>query len=153
MLAGAVKNYSLGGLREVPGGQKIALGRVRGRPGGSQEAPKSASGGEKEPKGVQEPSWSHFGAEKGNTKDVARTHLGGLGRPLGRLWGVSVALLWVILLRIAFLSIFYRFLDVVGFVFGIKNQRQNGENTKLVLKCFFDVFCDGSVSFPSQCVL
>ena len=56
MLAGAVKNYSLGGLREVPGGQKIGLGGVRGRPGGGQEAPKMGSGGEKVPKSVQEPS-------------------------------------------------------------------------------------------------
>ena len=64
MLAGAVQNHSLGGLREVPGGQKIALGELRGRPGGGREAPKSASGGEKAPKSVQEPSWSHLGAEK-----------------------------------------------------------------------------------------
>ena len=55
---------SLGGLREVPGGQKIGLEGVRGRPGGGQEGPKNASGGEKAPKSVQEPSWSHLGAEK-----------------------------------------------------------------------------------------
>ena len=54
MLAGAVQNHSLGGLREVPGGQKIALGELRGRPGGGREAPKSASGKEKATKRVQE---------------------------------------------------------------------------------------------------
>ena len=64
MLARAVQNYFLGGLQEVPGDQKIGLGGVRGRAGGGQEAPKSASGREKVPKSVQEPSWSHLGAEK-----------------------------------------------------------------------------------------
>ena len=126
MLAGAVENSSLGGLWEVPGGPKIGLGGVRGRPGGGQEAPKMASGGEKVPKSVQEGFWSNLGAKKGNTKDVARTHWGGLGRPLGRLWAVLVALFLAILLRIAFLSIFYRFSDVFGMVFGTKNQRKNG---------------------------
>ena len=153
MLAGAVQNYSLGGLREVPGGQKIALGGVRGRPGGGQEAPKSDSGGEKAPKSVQEPSWSHLGSKNGKTKEVEVSHLGGLGRPLGRLWGVSVALFGVILLRIAFLSLFCRFLDVFGMVFGTKNRRKNGEKTKLILKCFFDVFCDALLSSPVQRVL
>ena len=64
MLAGAVQNHSLGDLREVQGAQKIALGELRGRPGGSREAPKRGSGREKAPKSVQEPSWSHLGAEK-----------------------------------------------------------------------------------------
>ena len=64
MPAEAVKNPSLGGLREAPGGPKIDLGGLRGRSGGGQEAPKIASGGEKAPKSVQEPSWSHLGAEK-----------------------------------------------------------------------------------------
>ena len=86
MLAGAVENYSLGGLREVPGGQKIGLGGVGGRPGGSQEPPKSASGGEKMSKSVQEGFWSHLGAENDKATDSGSTHLGGLGRPLGRLW-------------------------------------------------------------------
>ena len=54
MLAGALENYSLAGLWEVPGGPKIALGWLRERPGGGQEAPKMASGGEKVPKSVQE---------------------------------------------------------------------------------------------------
>ena len=124
MLAGAVQNHSLGGLREVPGGQKIALGGLRGRPGGGREAPKSGSGGEKLPKSVQEASWSYLGSENGKAKEVGPPHLGGLGRPLGRLWGVSVALFWVMLLRIAFVSIFYRVLNVFGMVFGIKNQRK-----------------------------
>ena len=88
MLAGAVQNHSLGGLREVPGGQKIALGEVRGRPGGGQEAPKRGSGGEKVPKSVQEASWSYLGSENGKAKDFEVSHLGGLGRPLGRLWAV-----------------------------------------------------------------
>ena len=97
---------SLGGLREVPGGVKIALGGLRGCPGGGREAPKVASGGEKAPKSVQEGSWSDLGPKNGKAKDFEVSHLGGLGRPLGRLWGVSVALFWVILLRITFLSIF-----------------------------------------------
>ena len=59
-----MKNYPLGGLREVPGGQKIVLGGLRGRPGGGPEALKIASGEEATPKSVQEPSWSHLGAEK-----------------------------------------------------------------------------------------
>ena len=88
MLAGSVENYSLGGLQEVPGGQKIGLRGVRGRPGGSQEFPKSASGGEKVAKKVQEGSWSDLGSENGKTKEVEVSHLGGLGRPLGRLWAV-----------------------------------------------------------------
>ena len=96
---------SLGGLREVPGGQKIALGGLRGCPGGGQEAPKVASGGEKAPKSVQEGSWSDLGPKNGKAKEVGPLHLGGLGRPLGRLWAVLVALFWVILLSI----IFYRF--------------------------------------------
>ena len=82
-----------------------------------------------------------------------REGFGSPGAAFGELWGVLGALFWVILLRIVFLSILYRFLDVFGMVFGIKNQRKNGEKTKLFLKCFFDVFCDGSASFPSQCVL
>ena len=43
VLAGALKNCSLGGRREVVGrsrGPKIALGGLRGPPGGTQEAPK-----------------------------------------------------------------------------------------------------------------
>ena len=126
MLAGAVQNHSLGGLREVPGGQKIALGEVRGRPGGGQEAPKRGSGGEKAPKSVQEGSWSHLGAENGKASDSGSPHLEAPGRPLGRLWAVLVALFLAILLRIAFLSIFYRFLSIFGVVFGTKNQRKNG---------------------------
>ena len=126
MLAGAAQNYSLGGLREVPGGQKIGLGGVRGRPGGGQEAPKMGSGGEKTPKSVEEPSWSHLGPENGKATHFEVSHLEAPGRPLGRLWGVLGALFWVILLRIAFLSIFYRFLDVFGMVFGTQNQRKNG---------------------------
>ena len=92
MLAGAVQNHSLGGLREVPGGQKIALGEVRGRPGGGQEAPKRGSGRGKGAKSVQEASWSYLGSENGKAKEVGPPHLGGLGRPLGRLWAVLVAL-------------------------------------------------------------
>ena len=88
MLAGAVQNHSLGGLREVPGGQKIALGGLRGRPGGGREAPKIASGGEKLPKSVQEPSWSHLGAKKGDTPEPELPSWRALGRPLGRLWAV-----------------------------------------------------------------
>ena len=126
MLAGAVENYSLGGLREVPGGQKIALGGVRGRPGGGREAPKSASGGEKAPKSVQEPSWSHLGSSQKSMIPFFREGFGSPGAAFGELWGVSVALFWVILLRISFLSIFYRFLDLLGMVFGTKNQRKNG---------------------------
>jgi len=57
------------------------------------------------------------------------------------------------LLRIAFLSIFYRFVIDFGMVFGIKNQRKNGEKTKLILKCFFDVFCDALLSSAVQRVL
>ena len=54
MLAGAVQNHSLGGFREVPGGQKIALGEVRGPPGGGLEGGTIASGGVKLPKSAQE---------------------------------------------------------------------------------------------------
>ena len=122
MLAGAVEIYFLGGLWEVPGGQKIALGGVRGRPGGGQEAPKMALGGEKVPKSVQEGSWSHLGAENGKASDSGSPHLEAPGRPLGRLWALLEALFWVMLLRIAFVSIFYRFSDVLGTVFGTKNQ-------------------------------
>ena len=122
MLAGAVENYSLGGLREVPGGPKIGLGGVRGRPGGGQEASKMASGGEKVPKSVQEGSWSHLGAQNKSMIPFFGEGFGRLGRPLGRLWAVLVALFLAILLRIAFLSIFYRFSDVLGTVFGTKNQ-------------------------------
>ena len=88
MLAGAVQNHSLGGLREVPGGQKIALGEVRGRPGGGQEAPKRGSGGEKPPKSVQEASWSHLGAKKGDTPEPELPIWRALGRPLEWLWAV-----------------------------------------------------------------
>ena len=87
-----VSGGPLGGLREVPRGLKIDLGGVLGRPGGGQEAPKMASGGEKVPKSVQEGSWSDLGSENGKAKEVGPPHLGGLGRPLGRLWGVLVAL-------------------------------------------------------------
>ena len=69
-------------------GLKIALGGLRERPGGGQEAPKIASGGEKMPKSVQEGFWSHLGAQNGKAKDFEVSHLGGLGRPLGRLWAV-----------------------------------------------------------------
>ena len=88
MLAGAVQNHSLGDLREVQGAQKIALGELRGRPGGSREAPKRGSGREKAPKSVQEGSWSDLGPKNGKAKEVELSHLGGLGRPLGRLWAV-----------------------------------------------------------------
>ena len=92
MLAGAVENHSLGGLREIPGGQKIALGGVPGRPGGGQEAPKMASGGEKVPKSVQEGFWSHLGSENGKASDSGTPHLEAPGRPLGRLWALLEAL-------------------------------------------------------------
>ena len=81
-----------------------------------------ASGGEKVPKSVQEGFWSDLGSKNGKTKEVELSHLEALGRPLGRLWAVLVALFLAILLRIAFLSIFYRFSDVLGTVFGTKNQ-------------------------------
>ena len=81
-----------------------------------------ASGGEKVPKSVQEGFWSDLGAKNDEAKDVKVFHLEALGRPLGRLWAVLVALFLAILLRIAFLSIFYRFSDVLGTVFGTKNQ-------------------------------
>ena len=126
MLAGAVENSSLGGLWDVPGGPKIGLGGVRGRPGGGQEASKMASGGEKVPKSVQEGSWSHLGAENGKASDSGSPHLEAPGRPLGRLWAVLVALFLAILLRIAFVSFFNRCLDVLGTVFGTKNHRKNG---------------------------
>ena len=122
MLAGAVENESLGGLWEGPGGPKIGLGGVRGRPGGGQEAPKMASEGKKAPKNVQEGSWSHLGAENGKASDSGTLHLEALGRALGRLWAVLGLLFWLILLRIVFVLIFYRFLDVLGTVFGTKNQ-------------------------------
>ena len=50
MIAGGVKDYSLGGLWVVPGDSKIALGEVRGPPGGGLEGGKIASGGVKLPK-------------------------------------------------------------------------------------------------------
>ena len=81
-----------GGLREVPRGLKIDFGGVLGRPGGGREAPKMASGGEKVPKSVQEGSWSHLGAENGKASDSGSLYLEAPGRPLGRLWGVLVAL-------------------------------------------------------------
>ena len=74
MLAGAVEN---------PGGPKIALGGLRERPAGGQEAPKMASGGEKVPKSVQEASWSHLGAENDDRELFLERVLGALGRPLG----------------------------------------------------------------------
>ena len=140
MLGGAVENYSLDGLWGVLGGPKIALGWLRERPGGGQEAPKMASGGEKVPKSAQEGFWRDLGAENDEASDSGSPHLEALGRPLGRLWAVLVALFWVMLLRIAFVSIFYRFSDVFGMVFGTKNQRKNGWKTKLILKCFFLTF-------------
>ena len=81
MLAGAVKNYSLGDPREVPGGPKIVLGGLRGRPGGGHEAPKMASGGEKVPKSVQEASWSHLGAENDDRELFLERVLGGFWVP------------------------------------------------------------------------
>ena len=86
MLAGAVENYSLGGLWEVPWDPKIGLGGLRECPGGGQEAPKMASGGEKVPKSAQEGFWRDLGAENDEASDSGSPHLEALGRPLGRLW-------------------------------------------------------------------
>ena len=132
MLAGAVKNYSVGGRREVlgrpRGGQKIALGGLQGCPGGGREAPKVASGGEKAPKSVQEGSWSDLGPKNGKAKDFEVSHLGGLGRPLGRLWAVLVALFLAILSRITFLSIFRRFGDGFWYQKSKKKRIENEAN-------------------------
>ena len=109
MLAGTIQNHSPRGLREVPGGQKIALGGLRGRPGGGREAPKTALGGEKAPKSVQQPSWSHLGAKKDDYPEPELPIWRALGRPLGRLWAVLLAHFWLILLRIVFLLFFIDF--------------------------------------------
>ena len=85
-----------------------------------------ALGGEEVPKSAQEGFWRDLGAENDEASDSGSPHLEALGRPLGRLWAVLVALFLAILLRIAFLSFFCRFLDVFGMGFGTKNQRKNG---------------------------
>ena len=72
------------------------------------------------------------------------------GEALGRLGG---AFLGDVVAHCFFIVFLNQFSYVFGMVFGIKIQRKNDEKTKLILKCFLDGFCDGSVSFPSQCVL
>ena len=125
MLAGAVQNYSLGGLREVPGGQKIALGEVRDRPGGGREAPKSASGGEKASKSVQEPSWSR----KRQSKRFRVTPFGepgaACGEALGSLGGAFLGDVVAHRFCIDFSSIFRRFWD--GFWYQ-KSKKKRSEN-------------------------
>ena len=97
---------------------KLVSGRVFGRSRGIQKSIPDWSGGAPEAakivqKSVREgkkrprASKSHLGAENGKTSDSGSPHLEALGRPLGKLWAVLVAVFWVMLLRIVFFNQFF----------------------------------------------
>ena len=117
-----------GGSPGGPGGSKNRSwkcpGVPRRRPRGSRSGFGEGKGAQEHPRGILERSWTR----NGNTKEVEVSHLGRLFRSLRRLWRVLVGLFWAILLRIGFLSIFYRFWNDFGMIFGTNLEAKKRRN-------------------------
>ena len=128
MLAGAVENCSLGGLREIFGRSQGSENRSWRAPGALWRWPRAskiAVRGEKVLKSAQEASWSHLGAENGKTREVELSHLEALGGAFWEAVGGLGGIFLLLLLSFKFLDdyqldyVYERFFFYVGFLLNI----------------------------------